>query len=191
MNLVKYGIAVAVGYHLGQPHGRRQLEQLRQQVIQLSKRPEVKRLQERGWDIAGEQALAAKNLASTTLTARKKKTVDPAGAATPVVDHTDPTPRRRTGGLRGRGWRAGWWRRPRPNPLSPITAADDAGTTRAPTTATAAATEVGAGFGGRTVAEDSEAVITGVSAPPPVGRSCSRSAGAIRPRNTSPESTST
>jgi hypothetical protein len=89
MSLIKYGIAVAVGYHFGQPQGRKQLEQLRRHVVQLGKRPEVKQWQERGWDIAYERALAAKRLASTT-TAGRKKTVDPATtSATSVADDTE------------------------------------------------------------------------------------------------------
>ena len=67
MSLIKYGIAAAVGYHLGQPHGRKQLEQLRRQLVQLGKRPEVRQGQERGRDIAHERAHAAKSLAFTTL----------------------------------------------------------------------------------------------------------------------------
>ena len=111
MSLIKYGIAVAVGYHLGRPQGRNHLRQLRQQVVQLRKRPEVKQWQERGWDIAYERALAAKRLASTSIAGRKNA-VDPAvGSATSVTDDTDPAFPARIAGLRARSRRAASWRR--------------------------------------------------------------------------------
>jgi hypothetical protein len=157
MSLIKYGLAAALGYHLGQPQGRKQLEQLRRQVIQLGKRPEVKQWQERGGDIAYERALAAKRRASTTLA---RKTVDPApGATTSVVDSTDPIPGPSTGRFRRP---AGGWRKPRAtptDPAAPLSALHDADAASATT-----------GFGGRTVTEDSEAARTGVTPPPPVGR---------------------
>jgi hypothetical protein len=144
MNLIKYGIAAAVGYHLGQPHGRKQLEQLRRQLVQLGKRPEVRQWQERGRDIAHERAPAAKTLAFTTLA--RKKTVDPApGAITSVLDSNDPIPGPGTGRLPRR---ASGWRTPRPapaDPAAPLSAPHDPGAASAAT-----------GFGGRTVAEDSE-----------------------------------
>jgi hypothetical protein len=158
MSLIKYGIAAAVGYHLGQPQGRKQLEQLRRQVVQLGKRPEVKQWQERGWDIAYERALAAKRRASTTLA--RQKTGEPApGATTSVVDSTDPIPGPGTGRFRRP---AGGWRKPRPtpaDPAAPLSAPHEAGAASAAT-----------GFGGRTVTEDAEAARTGVTPPPPVGR---------------------
>jgi hypothetical protein len=144
MSLIKYGIAAAVGYHLGQPHGRKQLEQLRRQLVQLGKRPEVRQWRERGRDIAHERAPAAKTLAFTTLA--RKKTVDPApGAITSVLDSNDPIPGPGTGRLRRR---ASGWRTPRPapaDPAAPLSAPHDPGAASAAT-----------GFGGRTVAEDSE-----------------------------------
>jgi hypothetical protein len=123
MSLIKYGIAVAVGYHLGRPQGRNHLRQLRQQVVQLRRRPEVKQWQERGWDIAYERALAAKRLASTPMAGRKKA-VDPAvGSATSVADDTNPSFPARIAGLRGRSRRAAGWRRSRfstsPTPADP------------------------------------------------------------------------
>src|SRR4051794_3064784 len=90
MSLIKYGIAAAVGYHFGQPQSRRQLEQLRRQVLQLRTRPEVKQWQERGWDIAYERARAATRLASTTIAGRKKPVDSATGSATSVADDTDP-----------------------------------------------------------------------------------------------------
>jgi hypothetical protein len=124
MSLIKYGIAGALGYYLGQPQGRKQLDQLRQQLTKLSQRPQVKQLQDSG----RERALAAKDRAAAVLT-RKVQTTDPAPSATAPLD-----------------------------PTASILAPDDAGT--------AAVT----GFGGRTVAEDSAAALTGVVPPPPIGR---------------------
>jgi hypothetical protein len=145
--LIKYGIAVAVGYHFGQEQGRKQLQQLRRQVVQLSKRPEVMQWRERGWDIAYERARAAKRLASTTMAGRKKAVDPAAGSATSVADDTDPAPPR-IGRLRGRSPRAAGWRR-----------------SRFSTTPTAAPT----GLGGRTVAEDSQSARTALVPPPPIG----------------------
>jgi hypothetical protein len=113
MGLTKYGVAAGIGYHLGQPQGRRQLRWLRQQIIGLARRPEVRDLRERGWDVAGDCALAASNLA------RKLRGKSRATVAAP------------RGPLDGTG----------PN-----------------------------GFEGRTVAEDSHAVITGIVPPSPAGR---------------------
>jgi hypothetical protein len=145
-----------VGYHLGRPQGRHQLRQLRQQVVQLRRRPEVKQWQERGWDIAYERARAAKRLASTTMAGRKK-VVDPAaGSATSVADDTDPAFPARIAGLRARSWRAAGWRRSR--------------SSTNPTPADAAGTAAPTGFGGRPVAEDSEVARTGLVPPSPVGR---------------------
>jgi hypothetical protein len=114
MGLTKYGLAAGIGYHLGQPHGRQQLRWLHQQIIGLARRPAVRNLRERGWDIAGDCALAASNLVARKLRGKSSA----AAAATPSPADGAP-----------------------PN-----------------------------GFGGRTVAEDSQAVITGIAPPPPAGR---------------------
>lgn len=114
MGLTKYGLAAGIGYHLGQPDGRQQLRWLRQQIIGLARRPAVRDLRERGWDIAGECALAVSNLVTRKL--RGKSRTAAAATRTPVDDVA-------------------------PN-----------------------------GFGGRTVAEDSQAAITGIVPPPPAGR---------------------
>ena len=76
----------------------------------------------------------------------QEKTVDPApGATTSVVASTDPIPGPGTGRFRRP---AGGWRKPHPtpaDPAAPLSALDDADGASAAT-----------GFGGRTVAEDSE-----------------------------------
>jgi hypothetical protein len=113
MSLLKYGIAAAVGYHFGRPQGRRHLEQLRRQVLQLRTRPEVKQWQERGWDIAYERALAATRLASTAMAGRRKPVDSATGSATSIADDTDPASPARIAGWRGRSRRAAGRRRSR------------------------------------------------------------------------------
>lgn len=130
MSLIKYGFAAALGYYVGQPQGRRQLQKLRQKARQLSKRPEVKQLQ----DSARQRALAAKDRAANTLN-RKNTT-----------EFTSPDP----------------------TPADP-TAADPMASVSAPEPARSD-TIAAAGFGGRTVAEDSETAITGLVPPPPASR---------------------
>lgn len=154
MGLTKYGLAVGIGYHFGRPDGRQQLLWLRQQIIDLARAPAVRNLRERGWDIAGECALAAKNLAAEKLPGKSK-----------VADAAVPQGRNR--GLRVRSWR-----RPRPYPAAPPTAATPMDTADRAAAAAGSPADGAAptGFGGRTVAEDSQAAITGTSAPPPVGR---------------------
>ena len=165
MGLTKYGLAVGIGYHFGQPHGRQQLLWLRQQIIDLARKPAVRQLGERGWDIAGERALAAKNLASEMLPGKSR--VPDADATAPSDDIDAAVPRGGNRGLRVRSWR-----RPRPHPVAPPTAETSVDTADQAAAATGSPADGAAptGFGGRTVAEDSQAVITGMSAPPPAGR---------------------
>ena len=164
MGLIKYGLAVGIGYHFGRPNGRQQLLWLRQQITELARIPAVRQLGERGWDVAGEHALAAKNLASEKLSG-KSKAAD-ADATTPVDDIGTAIDRGRDRGLRGR------WRRPRPYPVAPPTAETRVDTVDQADAATGSAADGTAptGFGGRTVAEDSQAAITGMPPPPPAGR---------------------
>jgi hypothetical protein len=64
MGLISHVIAAGIGYYAGQPDGRRQLDKLRRQAVEYAHGPQAKRLRERGWDVAGEGAHAAKNFAS-------------------------------------------------------------------------------------------------------------------------------
>lgn len=64
MGLMSHVIAAGIGYYAGQPEGRRQLDKLRRQAVEYAHGPQAKRLRERGWDVAGEGAHAAKNFAS-------------------------------------------------------------------------------------------------------------------------------
>lgn len=141
MGLIKYGLAVGIGYHFGQPQGRQQLLRVRQQIIEFAHKPAITQLRERGWDIAGERALAAKNLAAKKLSGKSKI----ADTDTPMpVDDTDPA----------------------------VANGPSVGIPDQAAAATGSAADGAAanGFGGRTVAEDSHAAITGMSAPPPAGR---------------------
>jgi hypothetical protein len=62
MRLISNAVVLGLGYALGRPDGRHHLGRLRRQAAQLTRHPEVKKLRERGWDVAGEQLLAARNL---------------------------------------------------------------------------------------------------------------------------------
>jgi hypothetical protein len=64
MGLMSHVIAAGIGYYAGQPEGRRQLDKLRRQAVTYARGPEAKRLRERGRNVAGEGAHAAKNLAT-------------------------------------------------------------------------------------------------------------------------------
>ncbi|MCH6166242.1 hypothetical protein [Pseudonocardia alaniniphila] len=75
MGLLSHVIAAGIGYYAGQPDGRRQLDKLRRQAVEYAHGPQAKRLRERGWDMAGEGAHAAKNFASRVVS---HKDADPA-----------------------------------------------------------------------------------------------------------------
>ncbi len=158
MGLLKYGIAVGIGYYLGQPGGRRQLQRLRQQSVELTRRPEVEQLRERGRDIAGKRVLAAKDLASQTF-GGKDRAAGTAGKHEAAENGTvvDDTPAAAST-ARHRGIRGIGRRRPRPHPAS----LDTAGTPAVLSDSPAAGGEVAAddaptGIGSRTVVEDSPA----------------------------------
>ena len=60
MGLTRYALVFGLGYALGRPDGRRRLGDLGQQTVELTRRPEVKRLRERSWDLAGDTVRAAR-----------------------------------------------------------------------------------------------------------------------------------
>ncbi len=152
MTLLSHGIAVGLGYMLGRPEGRERLVQVGRQAAELSTRPEVVRLQERGKALAADQAQAVKQKI-TSRTAGTRATGPDAGTGNGTAAGTGPDavgtaaarPRRR---LRAPEWR------PR---LSRSRAAHFPPTQDiAPPTA----------LGGTTVIEDSEAAVLGAPTTP-------------------------
>jgi hypothetical protein len=61
MGLTTHAIAFGLGYALATPEGRARLVGLRDQGAELVKRPEVKQVRERAWDVVGDAGLAARN----------------------------------------------------------------------------------------------------------------------------------
>jgi hypothetical protein len=96
MGLLSHGIAVGIGYLLGRPDGRARLAQAGRQAADLAQRPEIVRLQERGKDLATNQAQAIKQ----KVTARSKDT----GVSGP--DGADSAVSRPRHGLRTQTWRS-------------------------------------------------------------------------------------
>jgi hypothetical protein len=86
MSLVTKAAVFAAGYAVGHPEGRRRIAQLREQVTELSRHPQVKQARERAWDLAGDQALAVKN----RLTSRSRSAKDPVAPDT-GSHRSDPT----------------------------------------------------------------------------------------------------
>lgn len=156
MGLASHGVAFLLGYVLGRPDSRQQIVELRQQLTELAHKPEVKRLGERGRELVGEGAQAARSAVSAKLGGDRR----PSDAAAPPEPDTGSTV---SAGSSAAGSSAGRRTTARATPAGPDTApdepagSDDGGT--APT-----------GFGGTTPAEDTQAVITGIPAPPPAGR---------------------
>jgi hypothetical protein len=64
MRLLSHAMALGVGYALGRPDGHHQLGQLRRQAVALTRPPLVRKLRERGRDLAGDLVLATRNLAA-------------------------------------------------------------------------------------------------------------------------------
>lgn len=60
MGLRRYALAFGLGYTLGRPDGRHRLTALAQQTLELTRRPEVKRLRKRGRDLAVDSVRAAR-----------------------------------------------------------------------------------------------------------------------------------
>jgi hypothetical protein len=151
MGIFRYAVAAGIGYYAGQPEGRRQLTTLRRRAAELARSPEVRRLRERGWDLAGDAALATRNAA-----AKARSKGNPAGGAPDgeAAAITRSAPRSVL-----RAWSS--WRRARPD--SAATADPGAGTEPADL-------DRPVDFSGTTVAEDSKAVTLGLSAPPLAAR---------------------
>ncbi len=104
MGLISHGIAFGLGYAVARPDGRRQL---RERLLELSRRPEVTRMTERGRTIAVDRVRAATTRAATTRATR------------PGVEIEGPEPVSLAGlvpGLRDRLIRA----RPAPAPDRPV-----------------------------------------------------------------------
>jgi hypothetical protein len=62
MSLFKYVVVGAVGYYLGQPRGREQVQRLYKQAEQKLRSPEADRIKQRGKEITRERATAARDL---------------------------------------------------------------------------------------------------------------------------------
>src|SRR3954467_1043949 len=80
MKLLSYGLAVGLGYLLGRPDGRERLAQVGRQAADLTQRPEVVKLRERGKDVATERAQAVKQ----KVVARSKNSDSPSGPDSPT-----------------------------------------------------------------------------------------------------------
>ena len=153
MGWASHGLALAFGYVLGRPDGRQHITELRQQVTEFATKPEVKRLGKRGWDRAGEGALAARSAVSSRL--RGNGAVSREAPPDPDTGVADSGRR----GLRARARTTTTASAGPDTPPAPdeFAAPDPSG-------------EPTSGFGGRTPLEDTQAVITGIPAPPPAGR---------------------
>jgi hypothetical protein len=142
MKLLSHGLAIGLGYMLGRPEGRERLAQVGRQAADLSRRPEVAQLRERGRSLAADQAQAVKQKISSRTTAG-------AAADTTAADTTAGTaaaPSRRR--LRAPEWRPRFSR---------------SRTAHFPPTQDIAPP---AALGGTTVMEDSEAAVLGTPVTP-------------------------
>jgi hypothetical protein len=90
MGLLSHAAALGLGYVLGRPGRRPRLDRLRRQAVELTRHPAVKRLREHGWDVLGDQLLAARNLAT-----RRSRRADVAQAM--LGDSAGPTGPAETG----------------------------------------------------------------------------------------------
>jgi hypothetical protein len=153
MGLASHGLALVLGYVLGRPDGRQHIVELRHQVAQLAMKPEVKQLGKRGRDLAGERALAARGAVSSKL----RRNGSASGADSPDPDTGVADSGRR--GIRARA---------RTKATDP--AGSDIPSTPAQAAGSDPAGKPASGFGGTTPLEDTQAVILGIPAPPPAGR---------------------
>lgn len=150
MFLLKYGLAVGLGYALGRPEGRTQLARVGRQAADLTQRPEVARLRERGKDLAAEQT---QKLAGQTQKLKAKvasRSDATAGSATTGTDTPGTAATGRRLGLRNTAWR------PRLSRSRDVhfPSSEDVATTPTPP------------LGGTTVVEDSQAAVAGTTATP-------------------------
>lgn len=58
MGLFTTAVAFGAGYTFGRPDGRAQLERYLRRARQFADKPEVRRLRERGWNLAGDRLAA-------------------------------------------------------------------------------------------------------------------------------------
>lgn len=86
MGLLSKALVFGLGYALGHPEGRRRLSQLQGQATGLTKHPQVVKVKEQAWDVAGDQALAVKNRVA------KARSTSKGGAASTGTPSTVPTP---------------------------------------------------------------------------------------------------
>jgi hypothetical protein len=136
MSLLSHGLAIGLGYALGRPQGRARLAQAGRQVADLSRRPEVVRLRERGKNVAAQRAQTVKH----KLVARSKDpgdTTGPDDAGAPVARHKR--------GLLSPAWRPRFSRSPAAHFPPPTNAGQPPA------------------VGGTTVVEDSQAAILGTA----------------------------
>jgi hypothetical protein len=126
VSLLKYVIVAAAGYYAGQPSGRRQVEQLRQQAADLVRSPKAAELKQRGRELAGERASAVVGKV------RRKSSGDSA--------------------------------------VNGVTAGSDTPTAGSDTPTVGSATETTTRFEGHGVADDTQAIRTGVLSPGPAPR---------------------
>jgi len=85
MSLLKYAIAAAIGYYVGQPGGRRQVQQLSQKATELVRSPKAAELKDRGSKLVGERASAAVDKV------RGKSASEPATSGATAVSGTPTT----------------------------------------------------------------------------------------------------
>ena len=111
MSLLKYAIAAAIGYYVGQPSGRRQVQQLSQKATELVRSPKAAELKDRGSKLVGERASAAvdkvrrKTTDDSTSSGATTTGTATAGSASVTTPVTTPatTPVTAAGGADNRG----------------------------------------------------------------------------------------
>ena len=84
IGLFTTALAVGVGYTLGRPEGRAQVQKYVSQIRELTSRPKAKRLRERGWDVAGDQVAAVRRRLDRRNRAADQPDEEPAGPVAAV-----------------------------------------------------------------------------------------------------------